>query len=360
MTGIPTELRLGRYNKQHTKDKNILDAMAHLNCLPDSSPHITATLLSPRTLEELLNDKRKFDLVPVLKVALMRMVTQQSATFMAKGDLENALSLALDAIKQAQQIFYPKAPLQLVPLYLLAVQVCISLGRSTQCQELLGIASWLFLQGQQSEEHFETQAEISRLFGQLYVLQNELECALKAFAEEIYYVSKEHGVLDIRTSIGFYNSFKVLKAMNRLEDCLAFGNVVLEIWLLIMGGLILNEASFTSKSFNNLFPEIIPNLKKNQDHIRWVHIDDIVFMLQDILEVRKLVLGVPDARVEEIFLATGLIYIYTRNFKLASENLIKAKEAISEGTDSVVSNMISTALLSLDQQQTTEIVESIM
>lgn len=169
-TAFAKELRQGRYSKQHTEDKNILEALAHLNIFPESSS-TTATLLSPRTLEELLNDKRKFDLVPILKVALMKMVTQQSSALMAQGKLEDALSLALEAIQQAQQIFYPKAPLQLVPLYLLAVQVCLALGRSTQCQELLGIAAWLYLQGPECEENHEIQAEISRLFGQLYVLQ---------------------------------------------------------------------------------------------------------------------------------------------------------------------------------------------
>jgi hypothetical protein len=121
-------------------------------------------------------------------------------------------------------------------------KVCLSLGRSGQCEELLGIAAWLFIQSSGNEENYEMQAEICRLFGQLYVLQvakrngrqlilflqispfmfsngcflqNKLENALQAFAEEIYYVSMKHGVLDIRTSIGFYNIFKVLKSLVR-------------------------------------------------------------------------------------------------------------------------------------------------
>ncbi|MCO5602191.1 hypothetical protein L7F22_056319 [Adiantum nelumboides] len=305
----------------------------------------------------------KFDLVPILKVALMRMVTQQSATLMSQGDLENALSLALDAIKQAQQIFYPKAPLQLVPLYLLAVQVCLSLGRSTQCEELLGIAAWLFLQGPQGEVNYETQAEISRLFGQLYVLQvprtclavvtciNKLKNALEAFAEEIYYVSKEHGVLDIRTSIGFYNSFKVLKTLERYEDCLAFGEVVVEIWLLVMGGLVLNGATFPSNTFGNLDPEIMPDLKNSQENIRWVHIDDIVAMLQDILEVREQVLGISNSKTEEILLAIGLIYLYKRNFRLALENLSKAQKFASADSKSAIRDMLDKSLLLSEGQQ---------
>ncbi|MCO5568182.1 hypothetical protein L7F22_021878 [Adiantum nelumboides] len=345
------ELRQGRYNKQHIEDKSILETLARLNVFPDSSTSIGATLLSPRTLEELLNDKRKFDLVPILKVALMRMVTQQSATLMSQGDLENALSLALDAIKQAQQIFHSKAPLQLVPLYLLAVQVCLSLGRSTQCEELLGIAAWLFLQGPQGEENYETQAEISRLFGQLYVLQNKLKNALEAFAEEIYYVSKEHGVLDIRTSIGFYNSFKVLKTLERYEDCLAFGGVVVEIWLLVMGGLVLNGANFPSNTFGSLDPEIMPDLKNSQENIRWVHIDDIVSMLQDILEVREQVLGISNANSEEILLAIGLIYLYKRDFRLALENLSKAKKFISADSKLAIQDMLDKSLLLSEGQQ---------
>ncbi|KAI5080811.1 hypothetical protein GOP47_0003994 [Adiantum capillus-veneris] len=340
------ELRQGRYNKQHIEDKNILETLARLNVFPDSSTSIGATLLSPRTLEELLNDTRKFDLVPILKVALMRMVTQQSATLMAQGELENALSLALDAIKQAQQIFYPKAPLQMVPLYLLAVQVCLSLGRSTQCEELLGIAAWLFLQGPQGEENYDTQAEISRLFGQLYVLQNKFKNALQAFAEEIYYVSKEHGVLDIRTSIGFYNSFKVLKTLERYEDCLAFGDVVVDIWLLVMGGLVLSGATFPSKTFGNLDPEIVPDLRNSQENIRWVHVDDMVTMLQDILGVREHVLGVTKASGEEIFLAIGLIYVYKKDLKLALENLNKAQKSICGDSKTEIQDMLWRALLS--------------
>ena len=53
----------------------------------------------------------------------MRMVTQESAILMGQGKYEDALALALDAIKRGQKIFYPKASLQLVPLYLLGIQV---------------------------------------------------------------------------------------------------------------------------------------------------------------------------------------------------------------------------------------------
>jgi len=36
-------------------------------------------------------------------------------------------------------------------------------------------------------------------------LQKLVEPSLKAFAEEVYYKSKEFGIYDIRTSIAFYN-----------------------------------------------------------------------------------------------------------------------------------------------------------
>lgn len=73
----------------------------------------------------------------------------------------------------------------------------------------------------------------------------------------------------------------------RFEDCLAFGDVVAEIWLLVMGGLVLNEAGIPSKCFRDLDPEITPDLKNSQENIQWVHINDVVAMLQVIHQPRS-------------------------------------------------------------------------
>jgi hypothetical protein len=48
---------------------------------------------------------------------------QESARLMASGDYEQALPVALEAVRQGEALFKPSPALQLFPLYLLAAQV---------------------------------------------------------------------------------------------------------------------------------------------------------------------------------------------------------------------------------------------
>lgn len=81
------------------------------------------TLLTAQSVEQLLHDKRRLELVQPFKLALLKLASQEAARIMAAGEYEKALPIALDAVKQGQILFKPSPALQLFPLYLLAAQV---------------------------------------------------------------------------------------------------------------------------------------------------------------------------------------------------------------------------------------------
>jgi hypothetical protein len=151
------------------------------------------------------------------------MIIKDASNLIARGQFKDALPVTMDAIVTAQAIYYPNAPLQLVPIYLLAVQVCefflhnlplnlflvshehskfqvllfsffffpgcvgvksasislfcvnlkvnLGLERPIQSEDLLGIGSWLLLQDSSDQPKDAIRAELSRLLGQLSLLK---------------------------------------------------------------------------------------------------------------------------------------------------------------------------------------------
>lgn len=66
----------------------------------------------------------QLEFIPKLRTALLTLITKDASNLIARGQFKDALPVTMEAIVTAQAIYYPNAPLQLVPIYLLAVQVC--------------------------------------------------------------------------------------------------------------------------------------------------------------------------------------------------------------------------------------------
>lgn len=57
------------------------------------------------------------------RIALLKLNSQEAATLMASGSYAEALPVAMDAVKEGQDIFKPQPDLRLFPLFLLGAQV---------------------------------------------------------------------------------------------------------------------------------------------------------------------------------------------------------------------------------------------
>ena len=62
-------------------------------------------------------------LVFPFRIALLKLNSQEAATLMASGSYAEALPVAMDAVKEGQDIFKPQPDLRLFPLFLLGAQV---------------------------------------------------------------------------------------------------------------------------------------------------------------------------------------------------------------------------------------------
>ena len=204
---------------------------------PDGSGMQGTTLLSAETVEVLLSDRRRPELVRPLKLALLKLASEEAAHLMTMGAYDAALPAALGAVRQGQALFCSSAP-QLFPLYLQAAQANLGLGRSKQCEDFLGLASWLVLKEPTATTNA-MRSQLSRLYGQLYASQGKSADALAAFAEDVYYCALEHGPEDVRTSLGYYNLSKVFKADGDTEKALSCNDHVVRIWLRALTTLVL-------------------------------------------------------------------------------------------------------------------------
>jgi len=170
-TSFLQELRKAKYQRIASADRDVLQTTAELH-LPVESTAATAgiTLLPSSTVESLLVDKRKLELVQPFKLALLKLASQEAARLMAAGEYEAALPVALDAVQQGQALFKPSPALQLFPLYLLAAQANLGLRRAKQCEDFLALASWLAMKEPVLTSNV-MKSQLSRLYGQLYAFQ---------------------------------------------------------------------------------------------------------------------------------------------------------------------------------------------
>jgi hypothetical protein len=56
--------------------------------------------------------------------------------------------------------------------------------------------------------------------------QGQVQLALKAFAEEVYYKSREYGVYTVQTSFAFYNLYRVFASLVLFSTPLKFPHFV--------------------------------------------------------------------------------------------------------------------------------------
>ncbi|GFH20176.1 uncharacterized protein HaLaN_17258, partial [Haematococcus lacustris] len=233
------ELRKGKFNRLISSARDVLHTIAELQLPVESSASMTGvTLLPSATVEGLLVEKRKLELVQPFKLALLKLASQEAARLMAAGEYELALPVALDAVQQGQLLFKPAPALQLFPLYLLAAQANLGLRRAKQCEDFLALASWLAMKEPGLTTNI-MKSQLSRLYGQLYAFQGRQDEAVAAFAEDVYYCAVEYGPEDPRTTLGFYNMGKVHQNRGDTTKSLACTNMVVKVWSAVLCRVVL-------------------------------------------------------------------------------------------------------------------------
>ena len=94
------ELRTGKYQKQHSKQREVLATALDLGLPVESGVATGVTLLPSNTVQELLANKRRHDLVQPFRLGLLKLASQETARLLASGQYELALPVAQDAVKQ--------------------------------------------------------------------------------------------------------------------------------------------------------------------------------------------------------------------------------------------------------------------
>mmetsp|Transcript_39952 Transcript_39952/g.67000 ORF Transcript_39952/g.67000 Transcript_39952/m.67000 type:complete len:383 (-) Transcript_39952:1425-2573(-) len=307
-TMFAKDLRAGRYHKVQSFNPDVIHT-AHVLGLPPEIGNNGLTLLTTDVVETLLTDRRRSELVQPFRLALLKLASQEAARLMAAGEYELALPVALDAVKQGQALFRPAPALQLFPLYLLAAQAHLGLKRAKQCEDFLGLASWLALKEPEATTNV-MRSQLSRLFGQLYALQGKHEEALQAFAEDVFHCAQEYGPEDVRTSLGYYNLSKVFQSRGQMAKSLACNDMVMHIWASTLKALVLG-----------LEPE---TAGKNQLHnlpLGRTQLLEVVAMLQDIVSLRSQALGPSDKSVGDGHFTSSLALVHIGETLRAREQL---------------------------------------
>lgn len=325
-TSFLQEMRKGKYVRYASADRDVLHTTAEL-ILPVESTASTAgiaagiTLLPAATVEQLLLDKRRLELVQPFRLALLKLSSQEAARLMAAGEYEAALPVALDAVQQGQALFKPAPALQLFPLYLLAAQANLGLRRSKQCEDFLALASWLAMKEPQLTSSI-MKSQLSRLYGQLYAFQGKQNEALNAFAEDVYYCSLEYGPEDVRSSIGYFNMGKVFHNKEETTKATACNDMVVSIWTRALCLVVLGIEQGQDGRMESAPPTELP--------VGRLQLMEVVDMLMDIGRGRQMAVGPSHPLVADAFLVTALALIQLEERERAGEQLELARQALSD------------------------------
>lgn len=325
-TAFLQELRKNKLPKVQSANRDVLHTVAELHLPVESSANTQGVCLLPAaTVETLLVDKRRMELVQPFKLALLKLASQEAARLMAAGEYELALPVALDAVQQGQALFKPAPALQLFPLYLLAAQANLGLRRSKQCEDFLALASWLAMKEPSLTTNI-MKSQLSRLYGQLYAFQSKHTEALHAFAEDVYYCSLEFGPEDARTSLGYYNLGKVFQSKGDGEKAGSCNDQVVSIWAQALKAVVLGLVD--EPDAGDTDPEApmppVPPLPVGR-----LQLMEVVDMLMDIAASRAAVSGPGHLTVGEAHFVTALALIQLEERARAAEELDAAAATFS-------------------------------
>ncbi|KAF5841781.1 subunit of axonemal inner dynein [Dunaliella salina] len=282
-TAFLQELRKGKTIRTNSVQRDVLHTVAELQ-LPVESTIGTAgvTLLPASSVESLLLDKRRHELVQPFKLALLKLASQ------------------------------------LFPLYLLAAQANLGLRRSKQCEDFLALASWLAMKEPAMTSNV-MKSQLSRLYGQLYAFQGRRPEALSSFAEDVYYCSMEYGPEDPRTSLGYYNLGKVFQSASEVEKAKACNDQVVKIWTSALCQVVLGVTQ-TPKGLvaEANAPAELP--------VGRLQLMEVVDMLLDIGRSRAVQHGPESESVGDVHFVAALALIQLEEPERAEEQLAAAAE----------------------------------
>ena len=308
-TVFAKEMKEFRPKKVFSRRREILQTVTRLGYPIEASTTAPGvTLVTAETVEVILTDRRKWDLVHPFKMAVLKNYSQEAARLMAMGLYDKALPIALDAVKKGPAMFKPGPSFQMFPLFLLAAQANLGLKQADQCENFLGLASWLAVKETQDTTNM-MRAQLSRLYGQLYALQGKHNQALQSFAEDIYYCSLEYGTQDVRTSLGFYNLGKVFQSKGDMEKCARCCEQVLDIWFTALVEVVLSE----EKSKEGKMP------------ISEAQLAEVIEMLHDILNIFTDRNGPNHDRNADIHFSLGLAFMHLGDNSAAYRSISAAK-----------------------------------
>lgn len=194
------------------------------------------TLLPERSVLAILVDRRDARRAAQFRESAARRSFVAAERLVNLGDFENALPLALDAVRRAQEIHEtPRArraaeaasvveknassstatkkssPSKtsapngaLFEPYLLAATIALALGKTDACENLVGLASWIALRRGDEDVSQARRARLSRVRGELRLRQGRKRDALEEFASAAVHAAEASGPQTPRVALELF------------------------------------------------------------------------------------------------------------------------------------------------------------
>ena len=199
------------------------------------------TLLPERSVLAILVDRRDARRAAQFRESAARRSFVAAERLVNFGDFENALPLALDAVRRAQEIHEtPRArraaeaasvveknassstatkksspsetysPSTSAPNgalfepYLLAATIALALGKTDACENLVGLASWIALRRGDEDVSQARRARLSRVRGELRLRQGRKRDALEEFASAAVHAAEASGPQTPRVALELF------------------------------------------------------------------------------------------------------------------------------------------------------------
>ena len=211
------------------------------DCKTSSNASDAVTLLPERSVLAILVDRRDARRAAQFRESAARRSFVAAERLVNLGDFENALPLALDAVRMAQEIHEtPRArraaeaasvveknassstatktsspsetysPSTSAPNgalfepYLLAATIALALGKTDACENLVGLASWIALRRGDEDVSQARRARLRRVRGELRLRQGRKRDALEEFASAAVHAAEASGPQTPRVALELF------------------------------------------------------------------------------------------------------------------------------------------------------------
>ena len=292
--------------------------------------HLLSPLLSPAPIVGTQEERNKRDASLVLsKRSLIDFCLAEASNLLSVQRFALAVPASTQALKFCREVDGDKSVTVIEP-YLQLAQAYLGLNEHGKAEEFLSLARWIAMSSKDCSDG--TRYRLHMLMGRVGTARGNFESAKRDYAASVYYSACSFGAESIASSLGYFRLGEVFLGQGNMESALAFFDKVVDIWYKYLSTMH-NNAVAKAENENNSMSQggemivsdcaVEPSAVVEQlEHLSEEYLADGYSQLEQILEIRRRLLGAVHIATGDVQFTLGLFELYLLGNEEVSETFV--------------------------------------